>query len=60
MYTTLLLIDAETTLYKSCDGAPIYHVSGRADGQLEVNIVGSYWRGPTTGAMESLRRMMST
>ena len=33
----------------------MYHVKDRANAQLEVCILGSYLRAPTTGAMEALR-----
>ena len=35
----------------------MYYVLDRADAQLEVCILGSYLRAPTTGAMEELRRV---
>ena len=54
---TLLLTTDDTRLYRSCVGALMYYVSDRADAQLEVSILGSYLRAPTTGAMEALWRV---
>ena len=54
---TPLLADTKTSRYRSCVGAPRYYVLDRADAQLEVIILGSYLRAPTTGAMEASRRV---
>ena len=57
MGATPLLTSEDTRLYRSCVGALVYYVLDRADAQLEVSILGSYSRSPTTGAMEALRRV---
>ena len=54
---TLLLPADDARLYRSCVGALMYYVLDGADGQLEVSILGTYWRAPTSGAMEALRRV---
>ena len=56
MDATPLLTADDTRLYGSCVGALKYYVLDRADAQLEVSILGSYLRAPTSGAMEALRR----
>ena len=55
MYATPVLTDDETRVYRSCVSALMYDVLDRAHAQLEVGILGSYLRAPTTGAMEALR-----
>ena len=57
MDATPLLTADDTLLYRSCVGALLYHWLDRADAQLEVCILGSYLRAPTSGAMEALRRV---
>ena len=57
MDATLLLTADDTRLYRSCVGAHMYYVLDRADAQLEVSILGTYLRGPTSGAMEALQRV---
>ena len=52
--TSLLAAD-DASVYRSCVGALMYHVSDRADAQFEVSILGLFWRAPTSGAMEALR-----
>ena len=47
----------DTRLYRSSVGALMYYVLDRAVSQLVVRILGSYVRAPTTGAMETLRRV---
>ena len=49
MDATPLLTADDTRLYRSCVGALMYYVLDRADAQLEVNILGSQLRAPTTG-----------
>ena len=53
-----LLTTDDTRLCGSCVGALMYYVLDRADAQLEVSILGSCLRAPTTGAMEALRRVI--
>ena len=53
---TLLQTTDDTRLYRACVGALMYYVLDRSDAQLEVSILASYQRAPTTGAMEALRR----
>ena len=55
MDATPLLTADDTRLYRSCVGALMYYVLDRADAQLEVSILGSSLRAPTSGAMEALR-----
>ena len=57
MDATPLLTADDTRLYRSCVGALMYYVLDRADAQLEVSMLGSYLRAPTSGAMEALRRV---
>ena len=57
MDATPPLTTDDTRLYRSCVGALMYYVLDRADAQLEISILGSHLRAPTTGAMESLRRV---
>ena len=54
---TSALTNDETRVYRSCVGALTYYVLDQADAQLEVSLLGSYLRAPTTGAMEALRRV---
>ena len=57
MDATPLWTADDARLYRSCVGALMYHVLDRADAQLEVSILGTYLRAPTSGAMEALRRV---
>ena len=57
MDATLFLTADDVRLYRSCVGALMYYVLDRADPQLEVSIIGTYLRDPTSGAMEALRRV---
>ena len=52
-----LLTADDTRLDGSCVGALMYYVLDRADAQLEVSMLGSYLRAPSSGAMEALRRV---
>ena len=54
---TPFLTDDETRVYRSCVGALKNCVLDRADVQLEVSILGSYMKAPTTGAKEALRKV---
>ena len=54
---TPLLTADDARVYRSCVGALMYYVLDRADAQLEVSILGTYLRAPTSGAMEALRRV---
>ena len=54
---TPLLSAGDARLYRSCVGALLNYVLDRADAQLEVSILGTYLRPPTSGAMEALRRV---
>ena len=47
----------DARLYRSCVGALMYFVLDRADAQLEVSILGTCLRAPTSGAMEASRRV---
>ena len=49
--------NGEASVYRSCVGALMYYVLDRADAQLEVSILGSSLRTPTTGALEALCRV---
>ena len=57
MDATPSLTTDDTRLYRSCVGALMSYVLDRADAQLEVSILGSHLRAPTTGAMEAFRRV---
>ena len=57
MDATHLLTTDDTRLNRSCVGALMCHVLDRAGAPLEASILGSYFRTPTTGAMEALRRV---
>ena len=50
------LTDAETTVFISCVGGLMYCVLDRVDAKLEVSILGSELRAPTTGSMAALRK----
>ena len=54
--TPLLTVD-DARLYRSCVGALMCHVLDGADAQLEVSILGTYLRAPTSGTVEALRRV---
>ena len=53
-----LLTADDARLYRSCVGALMYFVLDRADAQLEVSILGTCLRAPTSGAMVALRRVV--
>ena len=57
MDATPLLTADDARLYRSCVGALMCYVLDRADAQLEVSILGTYLRAPTSGTMEALRRV---
>ena len=57
MDDTPLLTADDARLHRSCVGAFTYYMLDRADAQLEVSILGTCLRAPTSGAMESLRRV---
>ena len=57
MDATPLLTADDARVYRSCVGALMCFVMDRADAQLELSILGTYLRAPTSGAMEALRRV---
>ena len=57
MDATPLLIDVESTHYRSCVSALQDFVLDRADAQLEASTLGSLLKAVTTGAMEALCRV---
>ena len=57
MDATPVLTADDARLYRSCVGALMCYVLDRADAQLEVSILGTYLRAPTSGTVEALRRV---
>ena len=47
----------DARVYRSCVGALMYYVLDRADAHLDLSILGTYLRAPTSGAIEALRRV---